>query len=119
VEKSSVGPGYLKDLESSFNSKSLRKKTPDPAFSKSKLVSYFQERANSRKYVPGVGAYKDKDKAYNSSIVCHKERVPYISKYNFTRFTEAVSKGKQWVPGPGSYDVIPYSKEKKPSLTIL
>ena len=111
--KSDVGPGYLKDLEASYNKNSLRKKTPDPAFSKAKIVSYFHERAQSNKFVPGVGNYKETERAYTSNIILHKERVPFISKYQYTRFTEAVSKAKQWVPGPGSYEVVPYAKKDK------
>lgn len=110
VEKEIVGPGYLKDLEASYNLKSLRKKTPDPAQSKQKRDSYFHVRAQSTRYVPGVGAYKDTDRAFHNHIVWHKDRTPHISKYNFTRFTESVAKDKQWVPGPGSYNIIPYSK---------
>ena len=110
-----MGPGYLKDLEKSFDKSSLRVKTPNPVFAKAKIPSVFHQRAQSNKFVPGVGQYKDSERAYTNSIILHKERVPYISKYKYTRFTEAVSKDKQWVPGPGAYDIIPYSKktEKK------
>lgn len=112
-ERSSVGPGYLKDLESSFNKSALRKKTPEPSFSKAKTESVFYQKAKSSRYIPGVGTYKEKERAYTSNVVGKRGRVPYISKYKFTRFTEAVSKEKQWVPGPGSYEVVPYAKKPK------
>jgi hypothetical protein len=108
-----VGPGYLKNLETSFNKSSLRVKTPMPVFAKAKIPSFFHQKAQSTKFVPGVGEYKDSDRAYKNNIIIHKERVPYISKYKFTRFTESASKSKSWVPGPGSYDVVPYSKKEK------
>jgi hypothetical protein len=111
-EKSAIGPGYLKDLESSYNSKSLSRRSPEPFFPKAKLVNYFHQKANSTKYVPGVGSYKDSEKAYTSNAIWHKSRVPFISTYKFTRFTESSAKEKQWIPGPGSYSVTPYSKEK-------
>lgn len=105
----------MKDLEASYEKSALRRKTPDPSFAKAKNVSFFHQRAQSNKFVPGVGTYKDSERAYTSNIILHKERVPYISKYKYTRFTEAVSKAKEWVPGPGSYEVVPYAKKKKTS----
>ena len=115
LEKGAVGPGYLQNLEKNYESKSLRKKTPDPAISKQKRESYFHQRAQSTRHVPGVGNYKETDRAFHNHIVWHKDRTPHISKYKFTRFTESAAKDKQWVPGPGAYNVVPYSKSDKKS----
>jgi hypothetical protein len=94
-------------------SKSLRRKTPDPALVKEKRISYFQKRAMSAKLVPGVGNYKDLDKAYTKHVVVEKSRTTKITQYKDTRFTEQVMKDKKWVPGPGSYDPIPFAKKPK------
>ena len=112
-EKGVVGPGYLKDLEGSFNKKSLSKKLPEYQFAKAKIIRKAEEIANSNKFVPGVGHYKDKEKAYTSFIIAHKERVPFISKSKDTRFTESYSLSKTWVPGPGSYELSPIPKKTK------
>lgn len=103
----------MKDLEKNYESKMLRHKTPDPAISNEKRISYFQQRAMSNKHVPGVGNYKETDRAYSNKIVIKKDRTAYIGKYKYTRFTESVSKEKQWVPGPGSYNIIPFAKKEK------
>ena len=115
VERAIVGPGYLKDLEDSFKKSSLRKKTPDAVFGKSKLSNTFQNFAQSKKFVPGVGAYKDSERAFKNHIVLKKERMPFISNSKLVRCTEKASKDKEWVPGPGSYNIIPYSKKEKRS----
>ena len=77
-EKVATGPGYLKDLEDSFNKKSLSKKMPEYLFPKAKIVRKSEEIANYTKFVPGVGHYKDKEKAYTSFIIARKERIPFI-----------------------------------------
>lgn len=112
-EKGTVGPGYLKELEASFNKKSLSKKMPEYLFAKAKIVRKSEEIANSHSFVPGVGHYKDKEKAYTSFIIAHKERVPFISKSKDRRCTESFTLSKNWVPGPGSYELSPVLSNKK------
>jgi hypothetical protein len=111
-DKSIVGPGYLKELEDSFNKRALSKKLPEYKFAKAKIVRKVEEITNANKFVPGVGFYKDIDKAYTSNIVTRKDRVPFISKSKDKRFTETFSLSKSWIPGPGSYEVSPTAKNK-------
>ena len=108
-----VGPGYLKDLENSFNKKSLVHKTPEYTLPKSKIIRKAEEVAKSHSFVPGVGYYKNCEKAFTSHIIIPKERVPFISKSKDIRFIESFSASKKWIPGPGSYEFDPQPIIKK------
>lgn len=113
VEKSIIGPGYLKDLEANYHKKSLSTAMPKYTLNKAKIVRKCEEIANKNKFVPGVGQYKDIDKAYTSFVVEHRTRMPFISKSKDIRFTEDFMKSKTWVPGPGSYELTPGSVSPK------
>ena len=107
VNKSVVGPGYLKDLEVAIAKNVDKNSPPAYKFGKSKPPNAIQATAHYLRNNPGIGQYKDAEKPYDKEIVVKKTTSALITKYKFLRTTEEVIKNKKWVPGPGAYDILP------------